>query len=201
MVTQNGIVKKTSLSAYSRPRRGGIKGIGLREKDRLIEVRVTDGTQDIVLSTKYGLSIRFSEKEVTSVGRGAIGVIGIRFKKKDDEVVGTEIFNQDEKDRSLFTSTTRGFGKRSMIYRYRKQHRGGKGVIDIQTGVRNGHVVGIKAVKPGDEIILITRKGVVIRMNAEDARAVGRNTAGVKLINLSAGDTIMDMALVEKEDV
>jgi DNA gyrase subunit A len=200
MLTKNGVVKKTTLNAYSKPRKGGIKGITLREKDRLIEVRLTDGEQDVILSTKYGLSIRFSEKEVTPVGRVSIGVIGIRFKKKDDEVVGCEIFHQDEKDRSLFTSTTKGFGKRTMLYRYRKQHRGGKGIIDIQTGGRNGYVVGIKAVKPGDEIILITRAGVVIRMKAEDARAVGRNTAGVKLINLSSGDTIMDMALVEKEE-
>ncbi|MBN1444896.1 MAG: DNA gyrase subunit A [Candidatus Omnitrophica bacterium] len=200
MLTKNGIVKKTRLSAYGRPRKGGIIGIGLREKDKLIEVRMTDGSQDIVLSTKYGLSIRFAEKEVTSVGRGAIGVIGIRFKKKDDEVVGGEIFQPEEKEKSLFTSTSSGFGKRTMIYRYRRQHRGGKGIIDIQTGGRNGHVVGIKSVKPGDEIILITKAGVVIRMNADDARAVGRNTAGVKLINLSAGDTIMDMALVPKED-
>lgn len=200
MLTKNGIVKKTRLNAYGRPRKGGIIGIGLREKDKLIEVRMTDGSQDVVLSTKYGLSIRFAENEVTAVGRGSIGVIGIRFKKKDDEVVGGEIFQPDEKEKSLFTATSSGFGKRTMIYRYRRQHRGGKGIIDIQTGGRNGHVVGIKSVTPGDEIILITKAGVVIRMNVDDARAVGRNTAGVKLINLSAGDTIMDMALVPKED-
>jgi len=200
MLTKNGIVKKTRLSAYGRPRKGGIIGIGLREKDKLIEVRMTDGSHDVVLSTKYGLSIRFAEKEVSSVGRGSIGVIGIRFKKKDDEVVGGEIFLPDEKEKSLFTATSSGFGKRTMIYRYRRQHRGGKGIIDIQTGGRNGHVVGIKSVTPGDEIILITKAGVVIRMNVDDARAVGRNTAGVKLINLSEGDTIMDMALVPKED-
>ncbi len=201
MLTKNGIVKKTALNAYSRPRKGGIKGINLREDDKLIEVRLTDGSQDVVLSTKYGLGIRFSEKEISTVGRVSIGVIGIRFKKKEDEVVGCEIFNEEEKEKSLFTSTSKGFGKRTMIYRYRKQHRGGKGIIDIQTGGRNGYVVGIKAVKPGDEIMLITKAGVVIRMNAEDARAVGRNTQGVKLINLSAGDTIVDMALVVKEEI
>ncbi len=200
MLTKNGIVKKTALSAYSRPRKGGIKGINLREKDRLIEVKLTDGSQDIVLSTKHGLSIRFSEKEISPVGRVSIGVIGIRFKKKEDEVVGSEIFQEDEKEKSLFTATSKGFGKRTMIYRYRKQRRGGKGIIDIQTGGRNGYVIGVKAVKPGDEIILITKAGVVIRMNAEDARAVGRNTQGVKLINLAAGDTIMDMALVSREE-
>ena len=200
MITKDGIVKKTALSAYSRPRKGGIIGIGLREKDRLIDVHLTDGTQDVFLSTRYGLSIRFSEKEVKPVGRAAIGVIGIRFKRKDDEVVGCEICNPEEKERSLFTATSKGFGKRTMVHHYRRQHRGGKGVIDIKTGGRNGYVVGIKSVIPGDEVILITMGGIVIRMKVDDIRAVGRNTFGVKLINLSQGDTIVDMALISKED-
>jgi len=200
MITKDGIVKKTALSAYSRPRKGGIIGIGLREKDRLIDVHLTDGTQDVFLSTRYGLSIRFSEKEVKPVGRAAIGVIGIRFKRKDDEVVGCEICNPEEKERSLFTATSKGFGKRTMVQHYRRQHRGGKGVIDIKTGGRNGYVVGIKSVIPGDEVILITMGGIVIRMKVDDIRAVGRNTFGVKLINLSPGDTIVDMALISKED-
>ncbi len=200
MVTQKGIVKKTRLDAYSRPRRSGIKGITLRQGDRLIEVRMTDGQQDIVLSTKYGLSIRFSENEVNPMGRTAIGVIGIRFKKAEDEVVGCEIFPSDEKEKSLFTVCSKGFGKRTMIYHYRKQHRGGKGVIDIKTGGRNGYVVGIKCVKAKDELILITKGGVTIRMTTDDARTVSRNTAGVKLIKLVHGDVIMDVALVSKED-
>ncbi|HNS32838.1 MAG TPA: DNA gyrase subunit A [bacterium] len=200
MVTQKGIVKKTTLNAYSRPRRGGIKGISLRPKDRLIEVRMTDGLQDIVLSTKHGLSIRFSEKEIHSVGRSSIGVIGIRFKKKEDEVVGCEIFPSDEKEKSLFTVCSKGFGKRTMIYNYRRQHRGGKGIIDIKTGGRNGYVVGIKCVKPKDELILITRSGQVLRMTTDDARTVSRNTAGVRVQKLAQGDIIMDIALVSKED-
>ena len=200
MITKSGIVKKTVLSAYSRPRKGGIIGIGLREKDKLIDVHLTDGAQDVFLSTRYGLSIRFSEKEVKPVGRAAIGVIGIRFKRKDDEVVGCEICNPEEKDRSLFTATSKGFGKRTMVYHYRRQHRGGKGVIDIKTGGRNGYVVGIKSVIPGDEVMLITMGGIVIRMKVDDIRAVGRNTFGVKLINLSSGDEIVDMALISKED-
>ncbi|MDD3725715.1 MAG: DNA gyrase subunit A [Candidatus Ratteibacteria bacterium] len=200
MITKDGMVKKTALDAYSRPRKGGIIGIGLREKDKLIDVHLTDGQHDVFLSTRYGLSIRFSEKEVKAVGRAAIGVIGIRFKRKDDEVVGSEICQEGEKDRSLFTGTSKGFGKRTMIYHYRRQHRGGKGLIDIKTGGRNGYVVGIKSVRTGDEIILITMGGIVIRMKVDDIRAVGRNTFGVKLINLSPGDTIVDMALVPKED-
>ncbi|MCX8082290.1 MAG: DNA gyrase subunit A [bacterium] len=200
MITKNGMVKKTVLSAYSRPRKGGIIGIGLREDDKLIDVHMTDGNQDVFLSTKYGLGIRFSEKEVKPVGRAAIGVIGIRFKNKEDEVVGCEICQQEEQSRSLFTATSEGFGKRTMISQYRRQHRGGKGVIDIKTGGRNGYVVGIKSVKAGDEIILITKGGIVIRMQVDDIRTVGRNTLGVKLINLSSGDNIVDMALISKED-
>lgn len=200
MITRSGMVKKTSLEAYSRPRKGGIIGIGLREGDKLIDVHLTDGKQDIFLSTKYGLSIRFSEKEVKPVGRAAIGVIGIRFKKKDDEVVGSEICHPDDKERSLFTATSEGFGKRTMIYHYRKQHRGGKGIIDIKTGEKNGYVVGIKSVRPGDEIMLVTKGGIIIRMKVDDIRAVGRNTFGVKLITLSPGDNIVDMALIPKED-
>lgn len=200
MITKNGMVKKTVLSAYSRPRKGGIIGIGLRERDKLIDVHLTDGNKDVFLSTKHGLGIRFSEKEVKPVGRAAIGVIGIRFKNKEDEVIGCEICHPEEKDRSLFTATSEGFGKRTMIHHYRRQHRGGKGIIDIKTGGRNGYVVGIKSVKPGDEVLLITKGGIVIRMQVDDIRAVGRNTLGVKLINLSSGDSIVDMALISKED-
>jgi DNA gyrase subunit A len=200
MITKKGIVKKTILNLYSRPRRGGIRGINLRDDDRLIEVRATDGKQDILLSTKHGLSIRFSEKEVKPVGRNSIGVIGIRFKKKEDEVVGCGVFAPTDKERSLFTVCSKGYGKRTMIYNYRKQHRGGTGIIDIKTGGRNGYVIGIKSVKPKDELILITKGGVTIRMTADDARTVSRNTQGVRLIKLAKGDVIMDLALVSKED-
>ena len=201
MVTKRGMVKKTLLTAYSRPRKGGIIGIGLKEKDKLISVHLTDGHQDVILSSKQGLSIRFSEQEVKSVGRSAIGVIGIRFSKKEGgEVIGSEICQQDEKERSFFTATSKGFGKRTMAHHYRRQHRGGKGIIDIKTGGRNGYVVGIKSVKPGEEMMLITVKGIIIRMKVDDIRAVGRNTYGVKLINLAQGDAIVDMALISTDN-
>ena len=198
MITKNGLVKKTPLTAYSRPRKGGIIGISLREGDKLIDVKVTDGKKDILLATKYGFSIRFDEKEVRPVGRSSIGVTGIRFKKKDDEVVGGEIFSEEEKDLSLLTVTTKGFGKRTMLIYYRKQKRGGKGIIDIKVNQKIGKVIGIKCVRPSDEVILTTKKGVVIRMNCKEIRAVGRNTMGVKLINLDRNDEIADMTLVEK---
>jgi len=196
MVTRNGLVKKTPLSAYSRPRQGGIIGLTLRENDRLIEVKITDGTKDIFLSTKYGLSIRFSEKEVHPIGRTGMGVIGIRFKKSDDEVVGAEIVCPEEKDRSLITVCSKGFGKRTRINLYRNQHRGGKGIIDIKGGERNGEVIGIRSVTETDELILATQAGMIIRMPVKDIRLVGRNTYGVKLINLEPGDSITDLALV-----
>jgi len=198
MITKNGLVKKTPLIAYSRPRKGGIIGISLREGDKLIDVKVTDGSKDILLATKYGFSIRFDEKEVRRVGRSSIGVTGIRFKKKDDEVVGGEIFSKEERDISLLTVTTKGFGKRTMLIYYRKQKRGGKGVIDIKVNQKIGKVIGVKCVRPSDEVILTTKRGVVIRMNCKEIRAVGRNTMGVKLINLDRSDEIADMTLVEK---
>jgi len=198
MITKNGLVKKTPLTAYSRPRKGGIIGISLREGDKLIDVKVTDGKKDILLATKHGFSIRFDEKEVRPVGRSSIGVTGIRFKKKDDEVVGGEIFSEEEKDLSLLTVTTKGFGKRTMLIYYRKQKRGGKGIIDIKVNQKIGKVIGVKCVRPSDEVILTTKRGVVIRMNCKEIRAVRRNTMGVKLINLDRSDEIADMTLVEK---
>lgn len=198
MITKDGLVKKTPLTAYSRPRKGGIIGISLREGDKLIDVKVTDGNKDILLATKHGFSIRFDEKEVRPVGRSSIGVTGIRFKKKDDEVVGGEIFSEEEKDLSLLTVTTKGFGKRTMLIYYRKQKRGGKGIIDIKVNQKIGKVIGVKCVRPSDEVILTTKRGVVIRMNCKEIRAVGRNTMGVKLINLERTDEISDMTLVEK---
>ncbi|HOL66118.1 MAG TPA: DNA gyrase subunit A, partial [bacterium] len=196
MVTRNGLVKKTALSAYSRPRQGGIIALTLRENDRLIEVKITDGTRDVFLSTRCGLSIRFPEKEVHPIGRTGMGVIGIRFKKPDDEVVGAEIVSPEEKERSLITVCSKGYGKRTRISLYRNQHRGGKGIIDIKGGERNGAVVGIRSVTETDELILATQAGMIIRMPIKDIRLVGRNTFGVRLINLEPGDSITDLALV-----
>ncbi|HOK57324.1 MAG TPA: DNA gyrase C-terminal beta-propeller domain-containing protein, partial [bacterium] len=200
MITKNGLVKKTSLEKYSKPRKGGIIGIDLREGDKLIDVKLTDGNSHIILSTKNGLSIRFPEKEVKPVGRNAIGVIGIRFKKKDDEVVGCEIINPEEENFSLLTVCKKGFGKRTLIKEYKVQHRGGKGVIDIKVGNKNGEVVGSKLVSGEDEIIITTKKGIVIRIKVSDIRIVGRNTIGVKLINLPSDDEITDITKVEKEN-
>jgi len=199
MVTKKGIVKKTPVSAYSHQRRTGIIALTLKKDDELIEVKLTDGKKNLVLSTKEGKSIHFSEEDVRSMGRTARGVRGIRLSK-GDLVKGAEVA---EEDHSLLTVTVNGFGKRSKIKLYRKQRRGGKGIIDIKTKGRNGEVVGIKSVTNDDEILLITTKGILIRVPIKDIRAIGRNTQGVKLINLGDGDHIADVTVVlkEKEDV
>ncbi len=199
MVTKKGIVKKTPVSAYSHQRRTGIIALTLKKDDELIEVKLTDGKKNLVLSTKEGQSIHFSEEDVRSMGRTARGVRGIRLSK-GDLVKGGEVA---EEDHSLLTVTVNGFGKRSKIKLYRKQRRGGKGIIDIKTKGRNGEVVGIKSVMNDDEILLITTKGILIRVPIKDIRAIGRNTQGVKLINLGDEDHIADVTVVlkEKEDV
>lgn len=200
MITKNGFVKKTSLDKYSKPRKGGIIGIDLKENDELIDVKLTDGTNHIILSTKKGLSIRFPEKEVRPVGRNAVGVIGIRFKRKDDEVVGCEIIKPEEENITLLTVCKRGYGKRTFIGEYKLQHRGGKGIIDVKVNEKNGEVVGIKLVSDEDEMILTTKKGIVIRIKVSDIRIIGRNTKGVKLINLPPDDEITDLTIVGKEN-
>ncbi len=200
MITKKGIVKKTPLSAYSNPRQGGIIALTLRQDDRLIDVKLTDGKKDIILSTKFGMSIRFGEEEVSPIGRTGIGVIGIRFKNKEDEVVGGEIVDKEESKNALLTVCSKGYGKRTNISQYRKQHRGGKGIIDIKISEKNGYVVGIKCVNTKDEIILVTKAGMIIRMISKDIRMVGRNTLGVKLINLAEDDVITDIALIPKEN-
>ncbi len=195
MATKKGMVKKTPISAYSHQRRTGIIALTLKENDELIEVKLTDGKKDLVLSTKKGQSIHFSEEDVRSMGRIARGVRGIRLSA-GDLVKGAEVA---EDNYSLLTVTENGFGKRSNIKLYRKQKRGGKGIIDIKTKGRNGEVVGIKSVKKDDEILLITTQGILIRVPIKDIRAIGRNTQGVKLINLGEGDHIADVTVVLRE--
>ncbi|MBA7583227.1 DNA gyrase subunit A [subsurface metagenome] len=195
MVTKKGIVKKTSVSAYSHQRQNGIIALTLKENDELIEVKLTDGNKNIILSTKEGKSIHFAESDTRSMGRTASGVRGIRLTN-EDVVRGAEIA---EENHFLLTITANGYGKRSKIKFYRKQKRGGKGVIDIKTAGRNGEVISVKSVEDDDEIMLITTKGILIRVPIRDIRAIGRNTQGVKLINLEKGDHIADSALVLKE--
>ncbi len=196
MATRKGMVKKTAVSAYSHQRRGGIIALTLKKDDELIEVKLTDGKKDLILSTREGKSIHFSEEDVRPMGRTARGVRGIRLSK-GDLVKGAEVA---EEDYSLLTVTANGFGKRSKVKLYRKQKRGGKGIIDIKTKGRNGDVVGIKSVSVDDEIMLITTRGIIIRLPVKDIRPIGRNTQGVKLINLDKGDFIGDISVILMEE-
>jgi DNA gyrase subunit A len=198
MVTRNGTAKKTPLSAYSNPRRGGIVAIGVEEDDSLIDAVLTDGTQDIILQKRNGKAIRFSEGDVRPMGRTAYGVRGVTLEE-DDAVVGM-ISVKREGEATLLVATENGYGKRSPISEYRITGRGGKGIISIQATERNGRVVAALEVTASDQVMLITRGGIVIRTKVSEISEIGRNTQGVRLINLEAGDQLIDVARVEEKD-
>lgn len=195
MITKSGTIKKTGLSAYSNPRRGGIIAITLEEKDELINVVATSGSQQLIVATGNGLAVRFDEKDVRPVGRSAKGVRAIRLKDKD-EVVGMVVADESK---SLFTITVNGFGKRSPVSDYRLISRGGSGVINIQTTDRNGQVAAIASVAEDDDVIAISKKGNIIRVAAHGVSEIGRNTQGVRLMKLDEGDSVVSMAKVPKE--
>jgi DNA gyrase subunit A len=197
MASQNGIIKKTLLSAFSNPRRGGINAMNIPEDDNLIEVKITDGTCDIVLATREGQAIRFPENKVRDMGRTAYGVKGVTLAEKD-RVIGMVVVKREA---TLLSVTENGFGKRTDIADYRVTNRGGKGVINIKTTERNGKVVGIKEVLTDDELMLITQKGIIIRQPVNQIKVIGRATQGVKLINLDAGDKLVDVARVVTAEV
>lgn len=198
MVTSNGIIKKTALNAYSNPRAGGIIAITLDEGNNLIDVKLTDGDQDIVLSAKNGLSIRFKEKEVREIGRAGKGVKGINLKKEDQLVSAETILNEDV---ALLTVTEKGFGKRTPISDYPIQGRSGKGVITIKTTERNGKVIGIAQISDEDEVLMVTAEGKIIRVKMKGIPIMGRNTQGVKLIEMDPGDKLVSITkVVEKEE-
>lgn len=182
MATKNGLVKKTELSAYGNPRQGGIIALGLEEGDRLIGVQLTDGRREILLGTKQGITIRFPESEVRPMGRTAYGVKGITLEE-GNEVIGMETITPDSTT-SILTVTEGGYGKRTPVGDYRVQGRGGKGIISIKTTEKNGPAVGFLQVRDGDEIMLMAAQGKVIRCRVDDIREVGRNTQGVRILEL-----------------
>ncbi len=192
--TKLGKVKKTPLSAFGNPRRGGILAISLAEGDELVEVELTDGKQEILLATRYGKAIRFSEEDVRPMGRAAMGVTGITLRKKD-EVVGVEVVKPGT---TILAVTENGYGKRTPIEEYPLQKRGGKGVINIIPSVRNGLVVGVLSVADDDEVVLTSARGVVIRLKAKDISVMGRNTQGVRLMKLEEGDRVVALAKVKE---
>ncbi len=192
--TKLGKVKKTPLSAFGKPRRGGILAISLAEGDELVEVELTDGRQEILLATRYGKAIRFSEEDVRPMGRTAMGVTGITLRRKD-EVVGVEVVKPGT---TILAVTENGYGKRTPIEEYPLQRRGGKGVINIIPSVRNGLVVGVLSVVDSDEVVLTSAKGVVIRLKAKEISVMGRNTQGVRLMKLEEGDRVVALAKVRE---
>jgi len=182
--TRKGIVKRTDLAAFSNVRSAGIIALGIDDGDSLVAVRITDGMKDVVLATAQGMSIRFNEAEVRSMGRTAFGVKGITLEDAD-EVVGADVV---EKGTTILTVTENGYGKRTEEGEYRVQGRGGKGIIDIKTSDRNGRVAGLVQVRDGDELMLLTSGGVLIRIPARDVSVIGRNTQGVRLITLDKAE-------------
>jgi DNA gyrase subunit A len=197
MATEKGTIKKTVLSAYGNVRKGGIHAIKLLSGDRLIDVGMTDGSNDIVLGTRNGLAIRFNEKDVRKMGRTATGVRGIRLGK-DDVVVGQLVIKRQ--GTSVLVVTENGYGKRSDINDYRLAHRGGKGVFTVKTTPKVGKMISLMEVVDKDELVIITTKGMVIRQDVKALRVMGRNTQGVRVINLKDRDSIADIAKVVMED-
>jgi DNA gyrase subunit A len=194
--TAKGLVKKTVLSSYGNPRANGINAINVEKGDELIEVMLTDGTNDIVLATSHGMSIRFSEKDAREMGRATTGVRGIQLAK-DDRVIGMVVVRREA---TLLVVAEKGLGKRSPLGDYRVQKRGGKGIITLKRSERTGSVVALKEVLPQDELMVVTRHGVIIRVPVEGIRVIGRNTQGVKVMNLDGGDTVIDVARVVLDD-
>ncbi|MBW2096444.1 MAG: DNA gyrase subunit A [Deltaproteobacteria bacterium] len=195
MATKNGLVKKTEILSYSRPRAGGIVAIKIREGDELIGVRVTNGEQDIFLTTRRGKSIRFNESALRGMGRVASGNIGVRMEP-GDEVVGMEALQEGA---TILTVTENGYGKRTRTDEYRRQGRGGKGILTIKTSVRNGSVVSSYQVAQTDQLMIITGHGKIIRLRVGDISIIGRNTQGVKLINLGEGEKVVGVAKLMEE--
>ena len=195
MTTKKGIVKKTPIQDFSRPRKSGIIALGLKQGDELINVKWTNGERNLIIATKNGMAVKFRESDVRSMGRTAKGVRGVTLKQ-EDQVIGMVIAKEDE---TLFTITENGYGKRTKISEYRLIGRGGKGVINIICSERNGKVVAIKSVVDESDLMLISQKGIGIRVNAKDISVIGRSTQGVRVMKLSEGDKVAAVAKVVKE--
>jgi len=194
--TRMGVVKKTALSAYGNVRSVGLRAINIAEDDELIEVRITSGSDDIVMASRGGMAIRFSEEDVRPMGRATGGVRGLRLKA-DDIVVGMIVLDEGA---TVLTVSENGLGKRTSVDEYRRQKRGGSGVINLRLSSKTGKVVAIRAVHDEEQLMMITRNGVVNRQRVSEISLIGRATQGVKLMNLDEGDVVVDVARVISED-
>ena len=197
MCTQKGVIKKTTLEAYSRPRQNGINAISIREGDQLLEAKLTSGNDEIVMAVKSGRAIRFNESKVRPMGRNAAGVRGIRLKNASDEVIGMECVSDVETD--ILVVSENGYGKRSKLEDYRITNRGGKGVKTLTITEKTGNLIAIKNVHNDNELMIINEAGVVIRLDMSNLRTMGRASQGVRLINLKSNDKIAAVAKVEKD--
>lgn len=197
MVTERGMIKKTALAEFSNPRKTGIGAIGLDKNDRLVDVHLTDGKNDVVIGTAEGVAIRFHESDVRVMGRGAGGVRAIKLEK-GDKVIGAVVLRRP--GTSILVATENGYGKRSATDDYRVQTRGGKGIITMKTNDKTGRMVAIKEVAETDDVVIVTANGIVLRQHASEIRLSGRNTQGVRLIKLLEGDKVSDVAAVPSED-
>ncbi len=196
MATSNGTIKKTALTAYSNPRKGGIIGMGLEKDDCLVAVQLTNGDDEILIATKEGKAIRFKESQVRDMGRGAKGVKGMGLGKKDS-VIAMEVVRASQ---TVLTVTGLGFGKRTPFKEYRLQSRGGKGIINIKVTGKNGEAVGLKTVSDKDELMIITEKGMIVRSPVKDIRITGRSTQGVRLMKFASGDVVSSVARIVPEE-
>jgi DNA gyrase subunit A len=199
LCTKKGTIKKTSLEAYSRPRQNGVNAITIRENDQLLEAKLTNGENEMMLAVKSGKAIRFHEKHARAIGRTASGVRGITLANEQDELVGMVCVANEEDD--ILVVSEHGYGKRSKIEDYRVTNRGGKGVKTINVTEKTGALVSIKNVTDGDDLMIITEAGVTIRLSVSAIRMTGRAAQGVKLINLREDDSIASVARVEITEI
>ena len=198
MATKMGQVKKTSLEQYSRPRSNGINAITIKDGDELLEAKLTNGNSQIMLAVKSGKAIRFEESKTRPMGRNASGVRGIRLKDNKDEVVG--MISVNDMDANILVVSENGYGKRSSLEDYRLTNRGGKGVKTISITTKTGQLVSLKSVTDSDDLMIINKSGIAIRMQVADLRVMGRATQGVKVISIKDGDGIAAVAKVMNDE-
>jgi DNA gyrase subunit A len=201
LCTKKGIIKKTCLEEFSRPRVNGVNAITINEGDELLAARLTDGNNEVMMAVKSGRAIRFPEEKVRPTGRGAIGVAGIEVDDETDEVVGLVCVSREDKDRTILVVSQQGYGKRTPIDDYRITNRGGKGVKTINVTEKTGSLVGLMDVLEKEDLIITCKSGVTIRTSIADIREAGRATQGVKLIRLDENDEIAATSKIEEQDV
>jgi len=200
LCTKRGIIKKTHLEEFSRPRANGVNAINIMEGDQLIEARLTDGNCEVMMAVKSGRCIRFPEDKVRATGRGAIGVFGIEVDDEKDEVIGMVCVNKDDTSRNILVVSEKGFGKRTPVDEYRITNRGGKGVKTINVTVKSGSLVGILVVTGKEELVITCHSGITIRTSTADIREAGRATQGVKLIRIDEKDEIAAISKIQAQE-